>query len=72
MTAPCHDAGKTDSTGNPVVDCRCPIYDGPFELGQGNMPCDANALTPSSTSTGGSAPVYVWSAAHSPLANPSH
>jgi hypothetical protein len=71
MTAPCHDAGATDAGGNPVVDCRCPIYDGPFEIGQAGMPCDANALTPSSTSAASTeAPNgYVWSAAHNPLAN---
>jgi hypothetical protein len=63
MTAPCHDTGKTDSAGTPLVSCQCPIYDGPFELGQANMPCDANALTPASTGSASSA-TYVWSSGH--------
>lgn len=46
MTAPCRDTGKTDDAGNALVDCKCPIYDGPFEVGQATVPCDANALTP--------------------------
>ena len=33
------------------------------------MPCDANALTPSSTATSGQQPFYVWSAAHNPKKN---
>ena len=46
MTAPCYHTGKTDSAGNPLAECNCPVYDGPFELGQAGVPCDANELTP--------------------------
>lgn len=63
MTAPCRDTGKTDGAGNALVECRCPVADGPHQIGQANMPCDANALAPSST--GGDA---VWSAGYSPKA----
>jgi hypothetical protein len=65
MTAPCRDTGKTDSAGNPLVECRCPVTDGPYQIGQANMPCDANALTQSST---GPAANLVWSAGYSPKA----
>lgn len=51
MTAPCYRTGKTDSAGNPLVDCKCPVYDGPFELGQAGVPCDANDLTPPAART---------------------
>lgn len=65
MTAPCVDSGKTDSAGNPLVQCRCPVTDGPYQIGQANMPCDANALTPSSGAAAGDA-IYVWSAGYNP------
>ncbi len=57
MTAPCIDSGETDSDGNSLVDCSCPLFDGPFEIGQGPpigpMDCDLG-------------PSNVWSAAHNP------
>ena len=46
MTAPCHHTGKKDSAGNELVECQCPVYDGPFELGQTGVPCNANELAP--------------------------
>ena len=46
MTAPCHHTGRQDNAGNELVECTCPVYDGPFELGQAGVPCDANELTP--------------------------
>lgn len=34
MTAPCKNTGKTDSTtGLPLVDCGCPTYTGPYQVG---------------------------------------
>jgi hypothetical protein len=51
MTAPCYHTGKKGSAGNELVECKCPVYDGPFELGQAGVPCDANELTPSTTRT---------------------
>jgi hypothetical protein len=50
------------------VECACPVYDGPFELGQAGVPCDANQLTPPGTAE--ASPVFVWSAAHNPTDNP--
>jgi hypothetical protein len=71
MTAPCYHTGKFDSAGNELVQCKCPVFEGPFEIGQPNMPCDANALTPTPQSGSGAArPSYVWSAAHNPKLNP--
>ncbi|ACK50015.1 hypothetical protein Msil_1046 [Methylocella silvestris BL2] len=67
MTAPCYETGKTDGAGNKLVTCKCPVYDGPFELGQANRPCDANVLTPWSAKDKGP---YIWSASHNPALNP--
>jgi hypothetical protein len=50
MTAPCRHTGKQDDAGNDLVECTCPVYDGPFELGQAGVPCDANELTPAAAS----------------------
>jgi hypothetical protein len=71
MTAPCRHTGKRDSAGNELVQCQCPVYDGPFELSQAGVPCDANKLTPSAERSKGAVPppVYVWSAAHNPALN---
>jgi hypothetical protein len=71
MTAPCYHTGKVDSAGNELVECKCPVYDGPFEIGQANMPCDANKLTPRQADGLRPQPQqYVWSAAHNPKLNP--
>ena len=62
MTAPCTDRGETDANGAPLVDCSCPLFEGPFEIGQEapqNMPpldCDLG-------------PDNIWSAAHNPITN---
>lgn len=69
MTAPCRHTGKRDSAGNELVQCQCPVYDGPFEISQAGVPCDANKLTPAASRPAGPAPVYVWSAAHNPALN---
>src|SRR5262249_23461471 len=47
MTAPCQE---TDAEG--TVECRCPLFDGPFEVGKDGQKC---SLTD---------PPGVWSAAH--------
>src|SRR5207253_5258691 len=52
MTAPCHYTGRQDDAGNQLVECTCPVYNGPFELGQAGVPCDANDLTPPAASSG--------------------
>ena len=62
MTAPCYDSGETDENGMPLVDCSCPLFQGPFEIGQGAqqggqlLDCDLG-------------PSNVWSAAHNPITN---
>jgi hypothetical protein len=47
MTAPCRYTGRQDDAGNQLVECACPVFNGPYELGQAGVPCDANELTPS-------------------------
>jgi hypothetical protein len=46
MTAPCQ---RTDEPG--IVECSCPLYDGPFEVGQDDVSCELGDDR-------------VWSAAH--------
>ena len=56
MTAPCKRTGKTDpKTGLPLVQCGCPIFAGPYQVGVA-IPADQCVL-------GGN---YVWSAANKP------
>ncbi|HEX9665874.1 MAG TPA: hypothetical protein VGA95_04865 [Thermodesulfobacteriota bacterium] len=50
MTAPCI---KTDEEG--IVDCLCPTFDGPYQIGLNNQTCDIG-------------PEFVWSAAFNPNA----
>jgi len=57
MTAPCKRTGKKDpTTGLPLVQCGCPTYTGPYQVGTSGQ-CDL----------GGN---YVWSAAYTPPHNP--
>jgi hypothetical protein len=54
MTAPCKRTGKTDpNTGLPLVQCGCPTYTGPYQVGQTQDQCVL----------GGN---YIWSAAYNP------
>jgi hypothetical protein len=74
MTAPCYDTGEQDANGNDIVECKCPVFDGPFQIGQGNQSCNANDPPPSaatSSSQDGSNSKSridnnVWSAAFNP------
>lgn len=52
MTAPC---SKTDQTG--IVKCSCPVYDGPYQVGQNNQTCSLGDD-------------LVWSAAYAPSPTP--
>lgn len=61
MTAPCEFTGKTDKNGSKLANCKCPIYDGPYQIGQANQICDANQPTPSNRGK-----TNVWSAAYNP------
>lgn len=60
MTAPCKRTGKTDpNTGLPLVQCGCPTFTGPYQVGQ-KVPQDRCVLEGN----------YVWSAAYSPTPTP--
>ncbi len=51
MTAPCFETGN----GNGLVTCQCPIFNGPYQLGQ-TLPTDQCTLSDN----------LVWSAAYAP------
>ena len=60
MTAPCKRTGKTDpNTGLPLVQCGCPTFTGPYQVGQ-KVPQDRCVLEGN----------YVWSAAYSAMPTP--
>lgn len=41
MTAPCFGSGKPGTeAGTTMIECLCPTYDGPFQLGKDNLSCD--------------------------------
>jgi len=75
MTAPCYRTGEKDAAGRDLVECKCPIYDGKFQVGQGGQSCNANDPPPPITTlsshakknTGGN---NVWSAAYNPAGGP--
>jgi hypothetical protein len=59
MTAPCKRTGKTDpNTGLPLVQCGCPTFTGPYQVGT-KIQQDQCVL-------GGN---YIWSAAYQPPGN---
>jgi hypothetical protein len=64
MTAPCQRTGQFDSQGNELVNCSCPVYSGPYQIGQANQNCNANLLKGGATVSGTNR--YVWSAAYNP------
>jgi hypothetical protein len=56
MTAPCVRTGKTDpTTGLPLVQCGCPTFTGPYQVGQ--------TINPDQCVLQGT---YIWSAAYNP------
>jgi len=58
MTAPCKRTGEIDpKTKLPLVQCGCPVYKGPYQVGTTTDQCEL----------GGS---YVWSAAYRPTPTP--
>ena len=60
MTAPCKRTGKMDpKTGLPLVQCGCPTFTGPYQVG--------TAIEQDQCVLGGN---YVWSAAYSPTPTP--
>lgn len=64
MTAPCKRTGQYDAQGNELVSCACPVFSGPFQIGQANQNCNANAQSNGTVPTTG--PKHVWSAAYNP------
>ncbi len=67
MTAPCYRTGQTDANGNELVQCKCPVYNGPYQVGQGNQSCNANTATNANGEAGNSGDINGWSAAYSLL-----
>ena len=65
MTAPCLDTGKVKN-GQPIVDCRCPIYNGPYQVGQDGATCDANKVANPDIAKSPDGAKYVWSASYTP------
>ena len=60
MTAPCKKTGKTDpNTGLPLVQCGCPTFVGPYQVGQ--------KISQDQCVLGGN---NIWSAAYSPTPTP--
>jgi len=60
MTAPCKNTGKIDpSTGLPLVQCTCPTYNGPNQVGNPQINSYSCSPTP-----------YVWSSSYMPPALP--
>jgi len=70
MTAPCYRTGEKDPAGRELVECKCPVYDGPFQIGQGDQSCNANDPPPTTTNLHGKMSHFrgnnVWSAAFNP------
>lgn len=60
MTAPCKRTGKKDpSTGLPLVQCGCPTFTGPYQVG--------TQISQDQCVLGGN---YIWSAAYQPPKRP--
>jgi len=60
MTAPCKRTGRKDpNTGLPLVQCGCPTFTGPYQVGQ-QISTDKCVLEGN----------YVWSAAYNPTSTP--
>lgn len=52
MTAPCSGPTTSNEDGSVTISCDCPNFDGPYQIGKSDLPCDT---TPT-----------VWSAAYNP------
>lgn len=74
MTAPCYRTGEKDAQGRDIVECKCPVFDGPYQIGQADQDCNAND-SPPNTMTWHRKPrkmrsSNVWSAAYNPAGGP--
>jgi hypothetical protein len=43
MTAPCFGQSTLGEDSTTLIQCQCPIYDGPFQVGSDNLSCDDRA-----------------------------
>ena len=69
MTGECTDH-KQSRNGHAVVDCQCPVFNGPYQVGEDNAQCNANLVSKSEAgTTKGAGPFYVWSAARTVIVN---
>jgi hypothetical protein len=69
MTAACTDLDGTRN-GHAVVRCHCPVFNGPYQVGEANAQCNANLVAKSQGgTTKGAGPFYVWSAARTVIVN---
>jgi hypothetical protein len=70
MTAPCYRTGEKDANGRDIVECKCPVFDGPYQIGQASQNCNANEPPPSFTVSRSKRSKMrnnnVWSAAYNP------
>ncbi|MCF6765330.1 hypothetical protein L3V82_06065 [Thiotrichales bacterium 19S3-7] len=70
MTAPCYRTGEKDANGNNIVECKCPIFNGPYQIGQADQNCNANKVVSSNITTTNDYSLLnlknnnVWSAAY--------
>ncbi len=75
MTAPCYETGEKDAQGRNLMECKCPVYNGPFQIGQPDQNCDADE-SPEQASLKKPGyfhnrfPDHVWSAAYNPNGGP--
>ncbi len=75
MTAPCYRTDRTDTNGNNIVECKCPVFEGPYQIGQPKQNCDANESVAATTAgprqdISGLRDRNVWSAAYNPNGGP--
>jgi len=74
MTAPCYRTGEKDAQGRNLVECKCPVFDGPYQIGQAKQNCNANESPPGITALSSEQSAIrgnnVWSAAFNPAGSP--
>ncbi len=47
MTSPCYDPTTANSDNTTTIQCQCPTWDGPFQLGKDNLSCNILPLVAS-------------------------
>jgi hypothetical protein len=56
MTAPCAGPVMSNPDGTVTIECECPVYDGPYQVGQSDVQCDTSPT--------------VWSASYNTIPPP--